>query len=108
MADLVVGDTRSTVKYKLRNRTTGIAIDLTDASSVVFSFKIGIAATKVRLMTIEAPTAGGVVSYQFVDGDLEPGLLEGEVYVLWPGNPIENQRILHSADTVRYLVRPQL
>lgn len=102
MADFVVGDTESKVKYKLRNRSTGDSIDITGAVSTL-RYKIGESATRVRLMTNEAPESGGIVRYQFVAGDLEPGLMEAEVQTV-----LASGKRLTSADTVRYVVRPQL
>ena len=102
MADFVVGDTETKVKFKLRNRTTGDVIDLTGAS-VTFRYKISTPATKVRTMNVESPATGGVVSYQFVSGDLAAGLLEGEVQAV-----LSSGKRLTSADTVRYEIRDQL
>jgi hypothetical protein len=105
--DFVEGDTLTTIKSQLVDEDTGIVLDLTGGSAAVrFVFRRpGDGAWSIpvdRALTV-TDAANGKVEYQFLTGELLPGLMRLEASAsLATGKTITTKRF------TEFTIRPRL
>jgi len=101
VTDLVTGDTGSTLEVTVKDKITGVVKNLTGAS-VRFFWRDNNGALKNVVATI-TNAAGGVVSYQFLAGEIIAPLMKVEVQVT-----DSTGKITTGVDLVELVVREQV
>jgi hypothetical protein len=105
--DFVQGDTLTTIKSQLKDEDTGAVIDLTGGSaSVRFVFRRpadGAWSTPIDRNLTVTDAANGLVEYQFLTGELLPGIMRLEASAsLATGKTITTKRF------TEFTIRPRL
>lgn len=99
--DFVSGDTRSVLQVSLAHDADGTALDLTGYSAIKLRWRNQAGALQERDCTV-VNLVGGVVSYQFAAGELEPATMQFEVEVTAASKTLSN------LDLIEVMVRPAL
>ena len=79
-ADLVAGDTGTTLAVTCKDKDTKSIINLTGKTAKL-RYKIGSGSLQVKTMTV-TDAAGGVAEYLFLTGELIAGLMTAEVQII--------------------------
>ena len=96
-AELVTNDTGSVLRLTCKDNELGTAIDLT-ASTVRLRWEDDTATVQTRTMTIE-DTAGGIVTYQFLSGEIVYPKMRFEVEITDSGGYIISNLSLLEIET---------